>query len=202
MVERHQTGQPIRTRFTTWLNIRDGKIVHQIDYVDYGTVRRQVAGKELVSPNGPEAAVSPGRGPRDASLALRIAAEFYRRYEAMPVLASPAGVSRFSELLTEDFKLEDPTGRLLYDSRDKMAATLADALASTDYGPIHWEIDRRITDGEWVAVEGSFRGVYRKRPFATRFSTWLQVRSDKIARQIDYIDYATFRRLTSTPNEP
>ena len=64
------------------------------------------------------------------------------------------------------------------------------------------EIDRRIAGGEWVAVEGSLRGVYKGHPFATRFATWLQVPGDRIARQIDYVDYATFRRMTSPPKAP
>jgi ketosteroid isomerase-like protein len=34
------TGKPFRTRFTTWLKIRDGRIVHQIDYLDYTPIRR------------------------------------------------------------------------------------------------------------------------------------------------------------------
>ena len=196
-----QTGKPVHTRFTTWMKIRDGKIVHQIDYLDYGAIKRQVAGEEAVSRDPPEAPATPGRGGRAADRALRLTDEFYRRYEAMPVLASPAGLARYVELLTEDFKLEDPTGRLRFDSREKMHASLKDALATGDYGLFHWEIDRRITDGEWVALEGSWRGVYKGRPFATRFTTWLQLRGDKIARQIDYLDYATFRRLTSRIQE-
>ena len=197
-----QSGKPVRTRFTTWVKLRDGRIVHQIDYLDYGSMRRQVAGEETISRDGREAPATPGHGGRDAERALRVADEFYRRYEAMPVQASAAGLARFVELMTEDFRLEDPTSRLLYDSREKMHASLKEALATGDYGPFHWEIDRRITDGEWIAVEGSFRGVHKKHPFATRFATWLQVRGDRIARQIDYVDYATFRRLTSPPGTP
>lgn len=197
-----QTGKPVHTRFTTWLKIRDGKIVHQIDYLDYGAMKRQVAGEEAVSRVGLEAPATPGRGARNADRALRITDEFYRRYEAMPLLKSPAGIARYVELLTEDFKLEDPTGRLTYDSRQKMHASLKDALATGDFELFHWEIDRRVMDGEWVALEGSWRGVYQGRPFATRFTTWLQMRGDKIARQIDYLDYATFRRLTSPPKAP
>jgi ketosteroid isomerase-like protein len=194
-----QAGKPVHTRFTTWLKIRDGRIVHQIDYLDYATIRRQVAGEEAVSRDGLEAPSRPRRGGSDVDRALRLADEFYRRYEALPVLASPAGLARYVELLTEDFRLEDPTARLSFDSRQSMHASLKDALATGHYGLFHWEIDRRITDGEWVALEGSWRGVYAGRPFATRFSTWLQVRGDKIARQIDYLDYATFKRLTSPP---
>lgn len=37
-----QSGKPVRTRFTTWLKIRDGKIVHQIDYLDYAPMRAAV----------------------------------------------------------------------------------------------------------------------------------------------------------------
>lgn len=197
-----ETGKPFRTRFTTWLKIRNGNIVHQIDYVDYAAWKRQVAGEEAVSREGLEASAAPGRGARDADRALRITEEFYRRYEAMPLLKSPGGLAGYLELLTEDFKLEDPAGRLTHDSRQKLHAPLKDALATGDFGLFHWEIDRRVTDGEWVALEGSFRGVFKGSPFATRFTTWLQLRGDKIARLIDYLDYATFRRLTSPQKAP
>ncbi len=202
-VDGTQTGKPVRARFTTWLKIHDGKIVHQIDYLDYATIRRQVAGEEVVPRDGGEPPATPTRGRRDADRALRLTDEFYRRYESLPVVTSPAaGLARFVELLTEDFRLEDPTGRLSYSPRATTHAALREALATGNQGPIHWEIDRNITDGEWVALEGSLRGVYKGHPFATRFATWLQVRGDRIARQIDYVDYATFRRMTSPPKAP
>jgi ketosteroid isomerase-like protein len=196
-----QTGKPVQSRFTTWLRIRDGRIVHQIDYLDYAAIRRQVAGEEAISTIEREAAATRRGDGHDTDRALRLTDEFYRRYEAMPVLASPAGLARFVDLLTEDFTLEDPTARLTHRSRERMHASLKEALATGNHGVFHWEIDRRITDGEWVALEGSWRGVYDGRPFATRFTTWLQVRGGYIARQIDYLDYATFRRLTS-PKAP
>jgi ketosteroid isomerase-like protein len=194
-----QTGKPVRTRFTTWLKIRNGRIVHQIDYLDYAGIRRQVAGGEAVPSEVTERPATLRRGARDVGRALKVADEFYRRYDAVPLAGTPAGLARFVGLMTEDFAFEDPTSRLRYDSRDALHASLKEALASGNYGPIHWEIDRRITDGEWVAHEGSFRGVYRQRPFATRFTTWLQLRGDRIAHQIDYVDYATFRKQTSPP---
>jgi ketosteroid isomerase-like protein len=197
-----ENAKPFRTRFTTWLKIRGGTIAHQIDYMDYGALRRQVSGTEAVPADRDGASTTPARGGRDPQGALRITDEFYRRYEAMPVLATPASVARFVDLMTDDFRLEDPTGRLRYDSRDKMHATLKAAVATGDFTAIHWQIDRRLTDGEWVAAEGWFRGVFRNTPFATRFTMWLQVRGDRIGRQIDYIDYPTFRRLTSLPPAP
>ena len=196
------SGRPVRTRFTTWLKIRNGKIVHQIDYLDYAAMKRQIAGQEAVSRDRIEASATRGRVGRDAGRSLRLADEFYRRYEAMPAAPSAAGLARYVELLAEDFALEDPTAGLIYRSREEMHASLTRALAAGNHGVFHWEIDRRITDGEWVALEGSWRGVYSGRPFATRFTTWLQVRGNRIARQIDYLDYATFRRLTSPPNIP
>jgi ketosteroid isomerase-like protein len=194
-LESTQNGKPFRTRFSTWLKIRDGQIVHQIDYVDYAAMRRQVAGTEPI----PEGTSGPAlaEGSRDAARALRVADEFYRRYEAMPVLASAAGVARYTDLLTDDFRFEDPTARLRTNGRERYRGELNDLLAKGDYGVIHWEIDRRLTDGEWVAVEGTLRGIFKGRPFATRFTTWLRVRGDKIAHHIDYLDYATFRRHTS-----
>lgn len=197
-----QNGVPLHVRFTTWLKLRRGKIVHQIDYVDYAAMRRQVAGEETISRQGLESAAKPGRGGRRADRALRLSGEFYRRYEEMSEEASPAALARHLELLTAEFELEDPTGRLAYDSRATVQAALREALAKGDFGAFHWEIDRRVTDGEWIAVEGSFRGLYKGRPFSTRFTTWLQVRGARIARQIDYLDYTTFRRQTAPPKVP
>jgi ketosteroid isomerase-like protein len=195
-LEGSQTGKPFRTRFSTWFKVRDGKIAHQIDYMDYGAMRRQVGGEETPPREGDGGSSAAGRSARDSAHAIRVADEFYARYEAMPVLASEAGVARFVDLMTEDFRLEDPTGRLLYDSRARMHAILKAAVAAGDFTGIHWDVNRRITDGEWVASEGFFRGVFRKVPFATRFTMWLQVRGGNVARQIDYIDYPTFRKLT------
>jgi ketosteroid isomerase-like protein len=197
----NERGKLVHTRFATWFKVRDGKIVHQIDYVDYDTWRRNASGQEGVSPDEREPPALPGPT-RPAERAQRLAAEFYLRYEAIPVPPSATGLARFLELLTEDFLLEDPTGRLRYESRRKLQASLKEALATGDLGLVHWEIDHAITDGEWVAVEGTWRGVYKRRPFAARFTTWLQVRGDKIARQIDYLDYPTFRRMTSSPRTP
>jgi ketosteroid isomerase-like protein len=198
-VDGTQKGKPVRARFTTWLKLREGKIVHQIDYMDYTAFRGQVAEGVTARWETPEARTGSHTPPRDATRALRVADDFYRRYEAMPVLASPTGIARYVELLTEDFTLEDPTGQSTADSREKMRASLLDAFATGNYGPFHWDIERTVADGDWVAVEGSWRGVYKGHPFATRFSTWLQVRRDRVARQIDYLDYVTFRRLTSPP---
>lgn len=49
-VDGTQKGKPFRSRFTTWLKIQDGKIVHQIDYLDYAAITRQVAAQRLTSP--------------------------------------------------------------------------------------------------------------------------------------------------------
>lgn len=194
-LEGTQSGSPFRARFSTWLKIHGGRIVHQIDYVDYEAMRRQIAGTEALP-----RITSAGEPVRndDASRALDAADEFYRRYEAMPVLASPEGVARFTDLLADDFTIEDPTARLHIDGRERFRTLLRDLLAKGDHGVLHWAIDRRLTDGEWVAMEGRWQGVYRGKPFVTRFTTWLRVRGDRIAHQIDYLDYTTFRLHTSS----
>jgi ketosteroid isomerase-like protein len=201
-VDGTQKGRPMRARFTTWLKLRDGKIVHQIDYVDYSAFRGQVAAGATTrwETRGPRTVLRTPR--RDAWRTLRVVDEFYRRYEAMPMLASPTGIARYVELLTEDFRLEDPTAQLTADSREKMRVSLMNALATGDYGPSHWDIERTVADGDWAAVEGTWRGVFKGHPFAARFSTWLQVRGDRVARQIEYVDHVTFRRLTSPPKAP
>jgi ketosteroid isomerase-like protein len=196
-LEGTQTGKPFRTRFSTWLKILKDRIVHQVDYVDYASMRRQVAGTEPV----PQVFLdsTSARGEPDPVSALRVAGEFYQRYEAMPVVSSTGAISRFTDLLTDDFRLEDPTAGMAVGGRERYRATLEGLLATGDYGVFHWDIDRWLTDGEWIAVEGTFRGIFKDKPFATRFSTWLRVRGDRIAHQVDYVDYRTFRRQTATP---
>jgi ketosteroid isomerase-like protein len=196
-LEGTQTGQPFRTRFTTWLKILKHQIVHQVDYVDYASMRRQVAGTEQVPQVSPDSTSVHGKP--DPIFAMRVAGEFYDRYEAMPVMASSDGVARFTDLLTDDFRLEDPTAGMAVGGRERYRATLNGLLAAGGYGVFHWDIDRRLTHGEWIAVEGAFRGIFKGKPFATRFSTWLRIRGDRIAHQIDYVDYKTFRRQTATP---
>lgn len=128
-LEETQAGKKFRTRFTTWLKVRSGQIVHQIDYVDYVSSRRQVAGTEPAPSGTVDTVPASSRSEGDAARAVRVVDEFYRRYEGM---------------------------------------------------------------------QGTWRGLLKNRPFATRFTTWLLVRGEKIARQIDYVDYPTFRRQTSS----
>jgi ketosteroid isomerase-like protein len=196
-----QRGKAFHTRFTTWFKRRDDKIVHQIDYVDYSTMRRQVAGEQAVTRASLEPSVPPDRQ-RDADGAMRLVNEFYQRYETIPALGTQQSLDHFMQLFADDAMFEDPTFGLVHDSRAKLHANLRDVLAAGTFGTLHWEIDRSVTDGEWVAVEGTWRGTVSGRAFATRFTTWLRVRGDKIVRQIDYIDYTTFRRLTSPPKTP
>jgi len=196
-LEGTQTGKPFRTRFTTWLKILNDQIVHQVDYVEYASMRRQVAGAEPVPQVSPDSTSVHGKP--DPISAMRVAGEFYQRYEAMPVLASTQGVARFTDLLADDFRLEDPTAGMAVGGRERYRATLNGLRVAGDYGVFHWDIDRRLTNGEWIAVEGTFRGIFKGKPFATRFSTWLRIRADRIAHQIDYVDYRTFRRQTATP---
>jgi hypothetical protein len=136
----------------------------------------------------------------DPARAMRVTDEFYRRYDALPAAPDSAGLERFLELLSADFAIEDPIAHIALGSRDAFRTALGKVLASGRYGGIHWQVDRRVTNGEWVAIEGSFRGTYDSRPFGTRFTTWLRVSGDRVVQQIDYLDYATFRRqTTATP---
>src|SRR5688572_33280238 len=70
-------------------------------------MRRQVADAEPVPQVSPDSTSVHGKP--DPISAMRVAGEFYQRYEAMPVLASTQGVARFTDLLADDFRLEDPT---------------------------------------------------------------------------------------------
>src|SRR5688572_16838003 len=93
-VDGTRNGTPLRARFTTWLKLRGGKIVHQIDYVDYSAFRGQVAEGARARRDTREAREVGPTPSRDAERALRVADEFYRRYDAMAVLASVTGIAR------------------------------------------------------------------------------------------------------------
>lgn len=199
LVDGTYNAKSVSARFTTWLKVRGGRIVHQIDYVDYsaltGTISRADASPAATWPSG-------SRAISDGDRAHRIAEEFYLRYDALSRATGSSALDGYLEQLTDDYSLEDPTARVTIGSREALRRALRDILDSRRYGAVHWQVDRRISNGEWVAVEGAFRGVHDGRPFGTRFTTWLQVRGDKIARQIDYVDYATFRRQTALPQPP
>lgn len=186
-------GKPVRARFTTWMKIDRERIVHQIDYVDYAAL----TGRDSTGYQPLRRPVTEKAPTLDPARAIVVTDEFYRRYDVLPAARDAAGVEHYLELLSADFVLEDPTARIALGSREAFGTALRNVLASGRYGGIHWQIDRRVTNGDWVAIEGSFRGTYDGRPFGTRFATWLQVRGDRVVQQIDYLDYATFRRQTA-----
>jgi ketosteroid isomerase-like protein len=197
VVDGTYNARPVRARFSTWMKVRSGRIVHQIDYVDYSAL----TGTSRVDTDSAVTWSSDSRANRDSERGHRVAESFYRHYDALPS-STAAGLDGYLDLLTEDYALEDPTARVTIGSRDAQRTALRDILASKRYGAIHWQLERRISNGEWVAVEGVFRGVYDGRPYGTRFTTWLQVRGDKISGQIDFLDYATFRRQTAPSPSP
>jgi ketosteroid isomerase-like protein len=192
-----RSGKPISARFSTWLGFEGDRIVHQIDYVDYGAMTRQLKGEAPVAP----VAAFPVRATTrmtDVAVTRRMR-EFYDFYERIPH-DSGAGIERMFQLVADSVRMEDPTAGFRITGRNDYRATFEREFLAHRWGPARWAIMHHVTTGDWVAVEGVFTGLVDERAFATRFTTWLQIRDGRIAHLIDYVDYPTMmRRQVSRP---
>ena len=192
-----RSGKPISARFSTWLRFKGDRIVHQIDYVDYGAMTRQLKGEALVAP----VAAYPTRATTLMTdmAATRRMREFYDLYERVPH-DSAAGIERMFQLVADSVRMEDPTAGFRIMGRKDYRATFEREFLAHSWGPARWVIMHHATSGDWVAVEGVFTGMVDERAFATRFTTWLQIRDGRIAHLVDYVDYPTMmRRQVSRP---
>ena len=123
--------------------------------------------------------------------------QYYADYTAMS--AAPAGpaMDKWLAHYEPSALFEDPTLGQSATGHDRIRKPYLDAFTGP-LGPVRWTIVRRLAGGDWMAVEGWVEGTQNGRPFRTRFTTWLKVQNGKIAHQIDYVDYATIRRLTAS----
>jgi ketosteroid isomerase-like protein len=195
VLEGVEERRPFRTRFTTWFRLRDGRIAHQIDYMDHETIHRAVRGDttDLVRlPDRRDATPvgAPARSPRGLWPAIDA---YYRAYSTI-VPDTASGFARFFAFHAPEFTLEDPTAGSVAENRDQFHAAVRAAAQRESWEEFRWTILRRAQGGDWAVVEGTLTGRNNGKPFDTRFTTWLRVRGDRLIQQIDYADYRTLRK--------
>jgi len=158
-----QQRQP--TRFTTLMRFAGRKIIHQIDYIDYASMRRDqyVDGWQVID-------------------GLYAAADAMKQGDT-------GAVDRFASFYADTASYEDPTAGLVGKGRSQIRAAFADAFLSGQWGDMKHTIDRRVVQGGWYVVEGTISGVRRDKKFTARFTAWHRVARGVIVHQIDYVDY-------------
>ena len=119
--------------------------------------------------------------------------EYYADYTAMSAAPTGPAMDKWLAHYAPYALFEDPTARLSGIGHDRIRKPYVEAFTGP-LGPVHWTILRRVTSGEWTAVEGWVDGTQTGKPVRARFTTWLKIRDGKIVHQIDYLDYATIRR--------
>lgn len=190
-------GKRFQTRFTTWFRLRGDRIVHQIDYLDYASMRNQVRDSAPAVPVLPLAeSRASGDRPTSSHAVRAVVDSFYAYFNRVAVDSNPA-INRMFAFIGDPFQLEDPThdARFVGARAEHRAAISASFLANR-WGPdTRWELARVAIENDWAAVEGTFRGTLNGKPFAARFTTWLQVRGGRVVHQIDYLDYRVLRQI-------
>lgn len=130
---------------------------------------------------------------RDESAMWSWLDRYYADYTAMSRAPTGPAMDAWLAHYAPDALFEDPTLGVSATGRDQIRKPYVEAFTGR-LGPVHWTIVRRLTGPEWAAVEGWLEGTHSGKPLRTRFTTWLKVRDGKIVHQIDYLDYAPFRR--------
>ena len=162
-----QQRQP--TRFTTLMRFAGNKIVHQIDYIDYASMRRdqQADGWRVID-------------------SLYASADALRQGDT-------AAVDRFASYYADTAVYEDPTAGLVGTGRSQIRAAYADAFLRGEWRDMKHTIDRRAVQSGWYVVEGTITGVRRDRRFTARFTAWHRVDGSVVVYQLDYVDYRWLR---------
>jgi ketosteroid isomerase-like protein len=160
-------GVPQRqpTRFTTLMKFAGRKIVHQIDYIDYASMRRD-----------------------QYADGWKVIDGLYASADALKQ-GDTAAVDRFASHYADTATYEDPTAGLVGKGRSQIRSAFADAFLSGQWRELKHTIDRRAVQSGWFIVEGSITGVRRDKRFTTRFTAWHRVAAGVVVHQIDYVDH-------------
>lgn len=109
-------------------------------------------------------------------------------------------LDRLAAYYREDCELIDPTFDLHYKSRQEIFDAMKMAMPA--YAGFNWRVDRRIEQGDAVAVQGFVSGKFRGRPFGMNFVTVFEFREGRIARHFDYMDAVDFGAAVGQMPQP
>lgn len=180
-------------RFLTWMTMREGLIVEQLDIADTTTFMEQMG---IAPPPGgqPEVTAQIGRQPTSARPLSRAEAEkLVGRY--VEVYQTPRiEVGRFVDFYADSARFIDPTYRIDLEGRTAIGAMIRNAI---DSGFVHltMDVDRIAVEGPRVAFRGTLSGQYDGKAFTDiDFATLWTVADGKISDQLDFYDSRKWMR--------
>ncbi|GAB4526513.1 MAG: hypothetical protein Tsb0010_09840 [Parvularculaceae bacterium] len=104
-------------------------------------------------------------------------------------------VDRLLAFYAEDVEFSDPTFEIRVSGRDGVRSLYVDiGTERTNYRDIVWNIDRVLIDGNDVAINGRWSGVFYQCPFDVEFVTLWRLEGGLIAEQRDFFAASTFDR--------
>ena len=104
----------------------------------------------------------------------------------------------FLGFYAEDVHFADPTARLDFTSRDQLASAYTGIMQGRYGGNFTFEVNRTVTQGDTVVLEGLFSLTWNGQKAAINFTTWLEFKDSKISRQLDMFDYGRLQRQIPT----
>ena len=130
---------------------------------------------------------------RDVSAMWSWVDQYYADYTAMSAAPTGPAMDKWLSHYALDAFFEDPTAGVSGTGHDQIRKPYVQAFTGP-LGPVRWTILRRATSGDWAVVEGWVDGTQSGKPLRARFTTWLKIQDGRIVHQIDYLDYAPFKR--------
>jgi ketosteroid isomerase-like protein len=181
-----------RQRFVSAFDVREDRIVRQLDFLDYDAWDRE----------HPDVPVPVRRRSEPPGVLASLADRFVAGLNAWP-----PSVDAAMDLYTDDLEFEDPTFGFEQRTKAAFRAAVADLWAKTGHVEARTAIEDRILSGAFVIL----RGVYsqKRSPAAAAgdrvsmaFVTALEVRDGRIARHWDFFDKASFDRQLAHGRAP
>ncbi len=99
----------------------------------------------------------------------------------------------------DDVQLVDEIAGVEIESKDQLRDMFEQA--KVGYTKLNWVIEDRIIQGNRATVRGRAKGLAFGREFDVAFSTWLYIVDDRIAHQVDYVDYGALREQITPVGE-
>lgn len=174
-------------RFLTWVTMRDGLIVEQLDIADTTTLMEQMG--RAAAPSGqPEVTARVAPPPASAQPLSRAEAEqLVERY--VSVYQEPRiAVDRFLAFYADDARFLDPTYRIDLEGREAIGTMMRTAIDS-GFLNLRMTVARIAVEGPRIAFRGTLSGEYGGKTFSDiDFATLWTVVDGKIIDHLDFYD--------------
>lgn len=104
----------------------------------------------------------------------------------------------FLGFYAEDVRFTDPTAQLDFTSRKQLTSAYTDIMQGRYGGNFMFDVNRTVTQGDTVVLEGLFSLTWNGQKATINFTTWLDFKDGKIVRQLDMFDYNNLQRQIPT----